>query len=121
MSTESERMAAANKERLIKEGQLYRLSLMHAKAMVGEALQPDALLHGAVDHAAALARARFGALMQPGGLSGINFKSLMPYLLTTGSFIWRKKLLKPVLGVAAVAALGGAWLLHRKRQEGRPH
>ena len=115
MSMESERTAAANKERLIKEGQLYRLSLAHSKAQIGEALHPDALLHGAVDHAAALARARLGALLQPGGLSGFNFKKLMPYLLTAGSFVVRKRLIKPALGVAAVAALGTAWLLRHQR------
>ena len=117
MSIESERAAAANKQRLIKEGQLYRLSLANSKALVGEALQPDALLHGAVEHAAALARARLGMLMQPGGLSGFNFRKLMPYLLTAGSFVVRKRLVKPALGVAAVAALGTAWLLRRQRQQ----
>jgi len=118
MSIESERAAAANKQRLIKEGQLYRLSLANSKAQVGEALQPDALLHGAVDHAAALARARLGMLMQPGGLSGIHFKKLIPYLLTAGSFVVRKRLVKPALGVAALAALGTAWLLrHQRRQQ----
>lgn len=119
MSTEHQRAAAANKERLIKEGQLYRLSLAHAKALTAEAMQPEALLHGAVDHAAALARARFGLLMQPGGLHGVNVKALMPYLLTAGSFILRKRLVKPVLAVAAAAALGGAWMLRHKRQGGR--
>lgn len=117
MSIESERAAAANKQRLIKEGQLYRLSLANSKERVAEALHPDALLHGAVDHAASLARARLGMLMQPGGLSGINFKKLMPYLLTAGSFVVRKRLVKPALGVAAVAALGTAWLLRHQRRQ----
>lgn len=117
MSIESERAAAANKQRLIKEGQLYRISLANSKELVGEALQPDALLHGAVDHATALARARLGMLMQPGGLGGFNFRKLIPYALTAGSFVVRKRLVKPALGVAAVAALGAAWLLRHQRQQ----
>ena len=39
----------------------------------------------------------------------------MPYALTVGSFIARKKLIKPALGVAAVLGLGAAWLMRRKR------
>jgi hypothetical protein len=36
---------------VIREGELYRIKLVHSKALVGQALQPDALLHGAVEHA----------------------------------------------------------------------
>ncbi|MBP1205185.1 hypothetical protein JOD97_003227 [Duganella sp. 1411] len=105
----------ADKQRLIREGELYRIKVVHAKAMVANALHPDALFHGAVDHAVGLAQARLGGLLQPGGLSGFNFKALMPYALTVGSFIARKKLVKPALGVAAVLGLGAAWLMRRQR------
>ncbi|NVM79247.1 hypothetical protein FHW83_005084 [Duganella sp. SG902] len=105
---------AAEKQRLIREGELYRIKVVHAKALVAQALQPDALLHGAVDHAVGLAQARLGGLLQPGGLSGINFKSLMPYALTVGSFIARKRLIKPALALAVVAGAGVAWLFRRK-------
>ncbi len=105
---------AAEKQRLIREGELYRIKVVHAKALVVQALHPDALLHGAVDHAVGLAQARLGGLLQPGGLSGLNFKSLMPYALTVGSFIARKRLIKPALALAVVAGAGVAWLLRRK-------
>jgi len=104
----------ADKQRLIREGELYRIKVVHSKALVANALHPDALFHGAVDHAVGLAQARLGGLLQPGGLSGFNYKALMPYALTGGSFIARKKLVKPALGVAAVLALGAAWLMRRK-------
>ncbi|WP_343731475.1 hypothetical protein [Duganella sp.] len=105
---------AAEKQRLIREGELYRIKVVHSKALVVQALHPDALLHGAVDHAVGLAQARLGGLLQPGGLSGLNFKSLMPYALTVGSFIARKRLIKPALALAVVAGAGVAWLLRRK-------
>jgi hypothetical protein len=57
--------------------------------------------------------------LQPGGLSGFNFKSiksLMPYALTVGSFIARKRLIKPAIALAVVAGAGVAWLLRHKRQ-----
>lgn len=111
---------AAEKQRLIREGELYRIKVVHSKALVGQALQPDALLHGAVEHAVGLAQARLGGLLQPGGgIGGLNFKSiksLMPYALTIGSFIARKRLIKPAIALAVVAGAGVAWLLRHKRQ-----
>lgn len=115
MSKEAERAAVeAAKQRLIREGELYRIKVVHAKVLVGNALQPDVLLHGAVEQAIGVAQARLGGLFQPGGLKGVNFKALLPYALTVGSFIARKRLVKPVLGVAVAAGVGLAWLLRRK-------
>jgi hypothetical protein len=120
---EDEAALAAEKLRLIREGELLRIKVVHSKALVSQSLHPEALMHGAVDHAVALAQARLGGLLQPGGLGGglggLNFKSiksLMPYALTVGSFIARKRLVKPALAIAAVAGLGVAWLLKHKRQ-----
>ncbi|MYM23758.1 hypothetical protein GTP46_13980 [Duganella sp. FT135W] len=109
---------AAEKERLIREGELYRIKVVHSKALVGQALQPDALLHGAMEHAVGLAQARLGGLLTPGGLSGLNFKSLkslMPYVLTIGSFIARKRLVKPAIALVVAAGAGAAWLMRNKR------
>lgn len=115
MSKEAERAAVeADKQRLIREGELYRIKVVHAKALVGNAMQPDAMLHGAVEQGLAMAQARLGGLLQPGGLRNINFKSLLPYALTVGSYIARKRLVKPAVGVALAAGVGMAWLLRRK-------
>ncbi|MBJ7309262.1 hypothetical protein ACFOLJ_30780 [Rugamonas sp. CCM 8940] len=116
MSKQAQQAAlAAAKARLIGEGELYRIGVVHAKARLAMALRPEALMHGAVEHAVGLAQARFGALLQPGGLSGLNLKMLMPYALTVGSFVVRKRLFKPALGVGVALAAGVAWLLRRKR------
>jgi hypothetical protein len=115
MSKETEAAElAAEKQKLIREGELYRIKVVHAKALLSNALHPDALFHGAVDQALGMARARLGGLLQPGGLSGVNIKSLMPYALTVGSFIARKRLIKPAIGVALALGVGVAWLLRRK-------
>lgn len=111
---------AAEKQRLIREGELYRIKVVHSKALLGQALQPDALLHGAVEHAVGLAQARLGGLLQPGGAGGFglnvkSLKSLMPYALTIGSFIARKRLVKPAIALAVVAGAGVAWLFRHKR------
>ncbi|MGB9989094.1 hypothetical protein [Pseudoduganella rhizocola] len=119
---EQRRAAQANKERLIREGELYRISVLHSKAQVVNALHPEALLHGAFDHAVGVAQARLGGLLGGGGggggggfLGGVNYKALMPYAITVGSFIARKRLIKPVLALTVVGAGVAAWLLRRKR------
>ncbi|TFW28621.1 hypothetical protein [Duganella callida] len=119
---------AAEKHKLIREGELYRVKVAHAKALVTQALHPEALVHGAIDHAVGLAQARLGGLFHGGGGGGVggllggltgalNFRSLksvMPYALTMGSWIARKRLIKPALGVVAVAGVAVAWLMRRK-------
>ncbi|MTV40903.1 hypothetical protein [Duganella radicis] len=110
---EDEAALAAEKHRLIREGELLRIKVVHSKALVGQALQPDALFHGAVDHAIGMAQARLGGLLQPGGLSGFNYKALMPYALTIGSYIARKRLVKPALALVVLAGAGVAWLWRR--------
>lgn len=114
--TDTERAAmAADKFRLIREGELYRVKVAHAKGQLEQALRPEALLRSAVEHAAGLAQARVGSLLTPGGLAGVNLKTAMPLLLTVASFVWRKRLVKPALALAAVAAGGVAWLARRPR------
>lgn len=124
---EDQAALAADKLRIIREGELCRIKLVHSKALVGQALHPDALMHGAIDHAVGLAQARLGGLFHAGGAGGGfslksltslaslgTLKSLMPYALTVGSFIARRKLIKPALVLATVAGVGVAWLMRRK-------
>jgi len=119
---EDEAALAAEKLRIIREGELWRIKLVHSKALVGQALQPDALMHGAIDHAVGLAQARLGGLLHSDGggfslksLASLGtLKSLMPYALTVGSFIARRKLIKPALILATAAGVGVAWLMRRK-------
>lgn len=123
---EDQAALAAEKLRIIREGELWRIKLVHSKALVGQALQPDALMHGAIDHAVGLAQARLGGLLHAGDGGGFSLKSLtslaslgtlktvMPYALTVGSFIARRRLIKPVLVLATVAGVGVAWLMRRK-------
>ena len=105
---------AVAKERLIREGELYRLSTLRSKHEVIHAMHPQALLHSAVEQAIGALQARLGGLLQPGGLSGVNFKSLMPYALTIGSYIARKRLVKPALALVVLAGAGVTWLWRRK-------
>jgi hypothetical protein len=108
---------AVAKERLVREGELYRLGALRAKHEVLHALQPQALLHGAVDHALGVLQSRLGQFVgQGGGLAGINFKTVLPLALTAVSWLARRRrLMKPALAVGVVAAAGVWWLLRRQR------
>lgn len=110
---------AVVKERLVREGELYRLGTLRAKHEVLHALQPQALLHGAVDHALGVVQSRLGQFIGPGGgLSGINFKTVLPLALTAVSWLGRRRrMVKPALAVGVVVAAGVWWLLRRKSSE----
>jgi hypothetical protein len=82
MSKEVEAAAlAAQKQKLVREGELYRIKVVHAKALVTNALHPDALFHGARRSCAGHGQGApgrpvaAGRAEQAGGLGGVNFKS----------------------------------------------
>ncbi len=106
---------AVAKERLIRQGELYRLSTLRSRHEVVNALQPQALLHSAVDHAIGALQARLGGLIsEGGGLSSLSLKSVLPYALPLVSWVARKRLWKPAAAAGVLAALGAWWLLRRK-------
>lgn len=120
---------AARKQRLVTEGQLYRVSIEHAKVNVTMALRPEALLHGVMDnvlgHVFGIAGARLGSLGGLGSLlsasglnrllapGGVNLRAVLPFMLTAGSFIMRRRLLKPLIGVGVAAGIATIWLRNR--------
>lgn len=110
---------AVAKERLVREGELYRLSALRSKHEVINALQPQALLHGAVDQAIGAVQARLGHFIGPGGgLSGMNFKTALPLLMTAATWLGRRRRLwKPALAVGVLVAAGVTWLVRRKSPE----
>lgn len=101
---------AAEKARLIAQGDSYRAGLALARAQMGQSLRPDALLHGALEQALGFASSGLEHLLAP---TGLKAQTMLPYVLATLSFIARKKLVKPAIGLAA-AALGAAWWMRRK-------
>lgn len=105
------------KERLIRAGEYYRVGVVHAKAQLEYALRPEAVMQEALSQAVGLAQARFGSLLGggQGGEGGFSLGRLLPFALTLGSFIARRRLVKPALAVGVAVAVGAAWLMRRKR------
>ncbi len=106
---------AERKKVLIAEGEYFRIGLVHAKLSVGQALQPQALLHGALDQAVGFAHARMDQFLSP---TGLRLETVLPYAMSALSFLARRKLIKPVIGVAVMVGLGVAWF--RRRQQASP-
>lgn len=105
--TEAERRAV-RKDQLIREGQLCRVGLLRAKMQLADNLRPQRLLHGATRHLAEFAAARAEQVLAPGGL---RLQTAIPFLMTAGSFLARRKLLKPALGVGVAVAAVAAWVV----------
>ena len=123
MSDKEQRKATlqASKARLIKEGEMYRLGVMAGKHNIAQALHPEVLLHSAVDLAVGTVQTRLagaiGGTAATAGVGGLlaNYSKIMPVARAVGSFIKRKRLVKPAIGVGAVLAAVGAWVYKRKQ------
>ncbi|MEH6436272.1 hypothetical protein [Massilia sp. DD77] len=102
---------AARKQELLREGEYFRASVVHAKAHIRHAARPEVMLHSAIDHATWALRARADALLKP---TGTNVSVLMPYALAVVNFVRQRRLGKPVAGaVLGLGALG--WYLNRRK------
>jgi hypothetical protein len=102
---------AERKTRLKRQADFYRVGIVHAKASIRQGARPDALFHNALDHASWALRSRVDSILRP---TGINVASIMPYAVSIFGFITRRKLVKPALGVLAVAA-GLAYYVQQRR------
>jgi len=101
------------KRALLRDGEFYRAGVVHARAQIKHAAQPEVMLHSVMDHATWALRSRADALLRP---TGTSISTLAPYALTVLSFIRKRRLGKQAIGVAAVlGALG--WFVQRKRAQ----
>ncbi|RJG20482.1 hypothetical protein [Massilia cavernae] len=102
---------AERKARLLRQGDFYRAGIVQAKHHIKQGARPENIFHTVVDHAVFALRSRVDGLLRP---SGISVGTLMPYAMTALSFINRRRLQKPALGLAVLGALA-AWYVHRRR------
>ena len=110
---------AARKAALLRQGEYYRVGIVHAKASVKQGVRPEAIFHRAMDHASVALRSRVDGLLHPGG--GASVGSLMPFAISIVGFLARRRLVKPALGVVAVAAALGWYLQRRSQRQAGAH
>lgn len=102
---------AERKARLLRQGEFYRVGIVHAKANIKQGARPDALFHSALDHASWAVRSRVDSILKP---TGINVATIMPYAVSIIGFITRRRLGKPALGVLAIAGAVAYYLQQRR-------
>lgn len=108
---------AERKSRLLRQAEFHRVNIVNAKTAIKQGSRPEALFHSALDHATWAMRSRVDHLLRP---TGTNVASMMPYALSILAFLRRRRMVKPALGVAAVAA-GLAWYVQRQRNQHLRH
>lgn len=99
------------KARLLRQGDFYRAGIVQAKANIKHGAKPETIFHNALDHATFALRSRVDGVLRP---TGISVGSVMPYAMSVISFINRRRLHKPAIGVALLMA-GAAWFAQRQR------
>ncbi|HEY0490747.1 MAG TPA: hypothetical protein VGD30_14635 [Telluria sp.] len=108
---DSDTEKSERKARLLRQGDFYRAGIVQAKANIKHGAKPETIFHNALDHATFALRTRVDGLLRP---TGINVGTVMPYAMSVISFINRRRLHKPAIGVAALMA-GAAWYAQRQR------
>ena len=102
---------AERKARLLRQGDFYRTGIIHAKADIKHGARPETLFHNAIDHATWAVRSRVDGLLQP---TGVSVSTILPYATSILSFIQRRRLGKPALGIVTAAAAVAYYLQHRR-------
>jgi hypothetical protein len=105
---------AERKAELIRQGEFYRVGVVHSKAQVVHEARPDVLFHTAVDHASLAIRSRVDGLLHP---TGASVASLMPWALTAFKFLRHRRMGKAAVGVAVVLGGIGVYLQQRRAKQ----
>ncbi|MGB9107912.1 MAG: hypothetical protein WCC39_04400 [Telluria sp.] len=113
MDNNDHRTHEEKKRALLRDGEFYRAGMVHSRLQIKEAARPEVIFHSVVDHATWALRTRADMLLRP---TGTSITTLAPYALTVLRFIRRRRLVKPALGVTALAGVA-AWYVQRKRAQ----
>jgi len=102
---------AEKKVKLMLEGQAYRRSFVEAKGALDVSLHTHSLIHDALAQAISFAGSHLQAKLAS---SRGHMQGVLPAAMAVFSFLSRKKVLIPILGVTVVA---GAVILVRRHQD----
>ncbi|CAN5833558.1 hypothetical protein BH11PSE12_BH11PSE12_00380 [soil metagenome] len=103
------------KAQLLLDAALYRVRIVHAKAAVVQSVRIEFLIQSAAQHmlgaVSASLGAKFATIFAPGRT---RFQALLPLALASYSYLSRKHLLKPVMGVGVVLTTVAALVMRYK-------
>ncbi len=101
------------KTHLKRQADFYRVGIVHAKASIKQGARPEALFHSALDHASWAVRSRVDSILRP---TGISIATVWPYAISMLGFLRQRKMMKPAIGVLALAAGAAAYWQRRRLQ-----
>jgi hypothetical protein len=120
MSNESENAMplslAKRKERLLREGAMYRAAIERARTVVGHNLHADVLARSVVAQVKSNLFSTLGGLVR---LKGSNLQKLLPVAITAISFATKARLVLPLLRAGVVLGaigVGVSFIARRKRR-----
>jgi hypothetical protein len=102
---------SVRKARLKRQGDFYRVGIVHAKHSIKQGARPDALFHSAMDHASWAIRNRVDSVLRP---TGLNVATVMPYAITVLGFLRKRGMVKPAIGILTALAGVGIYLQQRR-------
>lgn len=111
---EPELSVEERKAQLLRQGEFYRVGVVHAKAQLKHAARPDVLIHSAIDHATFAVRKRVDGLLAP---TGTSVASIAPLVMTVVGFLRNRKTGAASLGVSLALAAVGYFLKRRQAQQ----
>jgi hypothetical protein len=101
------------KAQLIRLGEYHRAGILHAKASIQHGARPETMFHHAMEHASHAIRGRLDGLLRP---TGASVGQIMPYVMPALAYVRRSRFAKPLMGMAALAAVAGWYWNHRRQQ-----
>lgn len=105
----------SRKAELILEGAAYRSGIIQAKTQLKHDFSAGNMMHVAAGSVAGLAGAGLRSALSADSVRVLSF---LPSIPTVGSYISRKKLLKPAIGIGVAALLAIFLIKLHSRQSG---
>lgn len=106
---------AERKAKFVRQGELYRVGVVRAKAQVLHEAQPQALFHSALDHASFAVRSRVDHLLSP---TGFSMGGILPYAMPVLRLLRNRRFgRKSKLALGAVAILGGIGVYYQQKRK----
>jgi hypothetical protein len=117
-SSDKDEHKLSAKERMaqyIRQGEIYRVGVVRAKAQVLHEAQPQALFHSAVDHASFALRTRVDSVLRP---TGFSVGALLPYAMPLVRLLRNRRFgTKGKLALSAVALVAAAGVYYQQKNK----
>jgi hypothetical protein len=106
------------KAQFVRQGEIYRVGVVRAKAQVLHEAQPQVLFHSAIDHATYAVRSRVDTMLHP---TGFSMGAVLPYAMPLVRLLRNRQFgtkSKVAMGAVALLAGVGVYFQQKRNREG---